>query len=75
MGFPVPPSDANFVMVALASAACAERVFEQLPALGIIVRPVGAFRLPQCLGVSTGIDEQNQRLADGFAGLRTEMMA
>jgi histidinol-phosphate aminotransferase len=73
MGFTVAPSDANFVMVVLESAACAKRIFEQLLARGIIVRPLGAFGLPQCLRISTGLDEHNQRLADAFAALRTEM--
>jgi histidinol-phosphate aminotransferase len=74
MGFTVAPSDANFVMVALETPGCAERIFAQLLARGIIVRPLGAFGLPQCLRVSTGLDEQNQRVADAFASLRTEAM-
>jgi histidinol-phosphate aminotransferase len=73
MGFTVAPSDANFVMIILESDACAKRIFEQLLARGIIVRPLGAFGLPQCLRISTGLDEHNQRLADAFAALRTEM--
>jgi histidinol-phosphate aminotransferase len=69
MGFEPAPSDANFVMVPFASAECAARVNEALLGQGIIVRPLGAFGLPQCLRISTGLEEHNQRL---IAALRDE---
>jgi histidinol-phosphate aminotransferase len=70
MGFTLPPADANFVMLPLESAACAQRVYEALLKQGIIVRPLGAFGLPQCLRISTGLDEHNRRLIDALAGLK-----
>jgi histidinol-phosphate aminotransferase len=72
MGFTVARSDANFVMIVLSSAACAQRIYEHLLARGIIVRPLEAFGLPQCLRISTGLDEHNQRLIGALAGLKTE---
>jgi histidinol-phosphate aminotransferase len=72
LGFPVVPSDANFVMLPLPSADCARRLYEQLLAQGIIVRPLAAFGLPQCLRISTGLDEHNQRLVDALARLNLE---
>src|SRR5207244_4087644 len=73
LGLTVAPSAANFVMQPLASAECASRVYERLLEQGIIVRPLGAFGLPQCLRISTGLDEHNQRAVDALARLKTEL--
>jgi histidinol-phosphate aminotransferase len=59
IGLPVVRSDANFVMVPLRSAEEAKRIFEDLLAQGIVVRPLGAFGLPNCVRISTGTDEDN----------------
>jgi histidinol-phosphate aminotransferase len=69
MGLRSAPSDANFVMVPFGSAACAQHIYEALLAQGIVVRPLGAFGLPQCLRISTGLEEHNQRLADTLGRL------
>jgi histidinol-phosphate aminotransferase len=61
LGLRVIPSDANFVMVELASAGQAACVVDQLIAQGVIVRPLRAFGLPQCLRISTGTDEDHRR--------------
>jgi histidinol-phosphate aminotransferase len=62
MGFEVVPSEANFVMVPLDSAQVASRLTEELVRRGVIVRPLGAFGLPQCVRISTGTDDENQML-------------
>ncbi len=62
MGFAVVPSEANFVMVPLESATVANWLTEELLRRGVIVRPLGAFGLPECLRISTGTDEENQML-------------
>jgi histidinol-phosphate aminotransferase len=31
---------------------------------GVIVRPLGAFGLPQCVRISTGTDEENARCVE-----------
>jgi len=72
MGFTVAPSDANFVMIVLESADSAQGLYERLLANGIIVRPLGAFGLPQCLRISTGLEEHNRRLVDVLSRLKTE---
>jgi histidinol-phosphate aminotransferase len=59
MGMEVVPSDANFVMLPLASAEEARALTEGLLREGVIVRPLGAFGLPQCIRVSTGTDAEN----------------
>ena len=60
IGLAVVPSDANFVMIVLPSEAEAYRIFEDLLAQGVVVRPLKAFGLPNCLRISTGTDEDNQ---------------
>jgi histidinol-phosphate aminotransferase len=61
MGLNVVRSEANFVMVVLADAVQAAGAVEDLLTQGIIVRLLTAFGLPQCLRISTGTDEDNQR--------------
>lgn len=60
LGLTVVPSQANFVMTVLPSAEDASRIFEELLAQGVVVRPLKAFGLPNCLRISTGTDEDNQ---------------
>jgi histidinol-phosphate aminotransferase len=61
MGLEVVPSDANFVMLPLGSAEEARSLTEGLLREGVIVRPLGAFGLAQCIRISTGTDEENAR--------------
>jgi histidinol-phosphate aminotransferase len=60
LGLPVVPSEANFVMTVLPTEQDAMRVFEDLLAQGVVVRPLRAFGLPNCLRISTGTDEDNR---------------
>lgn len=66
MGFTVAPSEANFVMVECAGAASAAALNEHLLRQGVIVRPLAAFGLPQCLRISTGTGEENQRCVEAM---------
>src|SRR5450432_3349117 len=59
MGLEVVPSDANFVMLPLSSAAEAHAMTEGLLRQGVIVRPLSGFGLPQCIRISTGTGEEN----------------
>jgi histidinol-phosphate aminotransferase len=72
MGFTVVPSEANFVMVPLESAAVADRLTEELVSRGVIVRPLGAFGLPHAIRISTGTDEENQMLIDALERLQVK---
>jgi len=65
-GAKVVPSDANFVMLELASEEEADRIFEQMLSQGVIVRPLKGFGLPHCIRVSTGTDEDNQLCVEAF---------
>ena len=66
-GLTVVPSEANFVMIVLASEHQAHDMFEKLLSQGIIVRPLRAFGLPQCVRISTGADEDNRRCVEAFS--------
>jgi histidinol-phosphate aminotransferase len=66
LGLTAVPSQANFVMTVLPSAADASRIFEELLAQGVVVRPLKAFGLPNCLRISTGTDEDNQLCVDAL---------
>jgi histidinol-phosphate aminotransferase len=60
LGLEVVASDANFVMLPMDSAAHAERFVQELLKRGVIVRPLKAFGLPECVRVSVGTDEENE---------------
>ena len=45
---------------------------EELLESGVIVRPLGAFGLPQCVRISTGTDEDNRMLLDAIEGALCE---
>jgi histidinol-phosphate aminotransferase len=60
LGLPAVPSHANFVMTVLPTEQDASRIFEELLAQGVVVRPLKAFGLPNCLRISTGTDEDNR---------------
>ncbi len=53
-------SHANFIMTVWPSAEQAAQVVEDLLHHGIIVRPLKAWGLPQCVRISIGTDEENQ---------------
>ena len=65
-GLTVVPSQANFVMTVLPSEKEATRIFEELLAQGVVVRPLKAFGLPNCLRISTGTDEDNRLCVDAM---------
>ena len=66
LGSPWCLREANFVMAVLPSEAEASRIFENLLAQGVVVRPLKAFGLPNCLRISTGADEDNRLCIEAF---------
>lgn len=66
MGLKVIPSAANFLMVDLADHAEVERICQSLLRDGVIIRPLQAFGLPNCIRISTGTDEENHMLLDAM---------
>ncbi len=68
-GYIVVPSEANFVMVELASEEHASSLTHELLKQGIIVRPLKSFGLPRCIRISTGTDQENQRCVEAMEAL------
>jgi histidinol-phosphate aminotransferase len=60
LGVTVVPSQANFAMAVLETEQEASRIFEDLLAQGVVVRPLKAFGLANCLRISTGTDDDNR---------------
>jgi histidinol-phosphate aminotransferase len=73
LGFVVVPSAANFIMVVLDTEEMAQQVFEQLLRQGIIVRPLKATGLPNCLRVSVGTKEENDMCVDALKRMGAEL--
>ena len=67
LGLEIVPTDANFVMVVLPDETECDRIALALLKQGVITRPLRAFGLPQCLRISTGTDEDNERCIDALS--------
>jgi histidinol-phosphate aminotransferase len=52
------PSCANFILVKVGDG---QRVFEQLQKLGVIVRPMAGYALPEWIRISIGTPAENER--------------
>ena len=52
------PSRANFILVRVGEG---QRVFEALQKLGVIVRPMGGYQLPEWIRISIGTFDENVR--------------
>lgn len=62
----VVSSDANFVMVVRESEVDVNYIYRELLKLGVIIRPLKAFGLPQCLRISVGTEEENSILIESL---------
>ncbi|MDB4384956.1 histidinol-phosphate transaminase [Opitutaceae bacterium] len=59
LGFSFVPSKGNFV---LAEVGDAQTVFSKLQRVGVIVRPVGVYGLPNWVRITVGNESQNERV-------------
>jgi histidinol-phosphate aminotransferase len=66
LGLEFIPSAANFVLLRVGEG---QRVFEQLQARGIIVRPMGGYELGEWLRITVGTPEENQRCCAALAAV------
>lgn len=57
------PSAANFILVRVGDGA---RVFNEMQKLGVIVRPMGGYALPEWIRISIGTSKENQRCLDAM---------
>jgi len=62
MGFDVIRSAGNFVMVVMGDEQQANGLFQNLLERGVIIRPLAATGLPNCLRISVGTPEENEFL-------------
>ena len=69
LGLTVVPSEANFVMIVLPGAEHAARLTNELLTQGIIIRPLASFGLPNCVRISTGTAEDNERCVQAIQKL------
>ncbi|MEQ1800433.1 MAG: histidinol-phosphate transaminase [Gammaproteobacteria bacterium] len=67
-GWHVPPSAGNFVLADTGGPA--SPWYEALLRVGVIVRPVGNYGLPNHLRITIGLPGQNSRLLEGLGELR-----
>jgi histidinol-phosphate aminotransferase len=58
LGLEFIPSSANFILVRVGDG---QRVFNEMQKLGVIVRPMGGYQLPEWVRISIGTPRQNQR--------------
>ncbi|HWD91630.1 MAG TPA: histidinol-phosphate transaminase [Verrucomicrobiae bacterium] len=57
-GLEFVPSAGNFILVRVGEG---QRVFEAMQKLGVIVRPMGGYHLPEWIRISVGTPEENER--------------
>jgi histidinol-phosphate aminotransferase len=65
LGLKVWPSLANFLLVECGGEAA--RMYDALLRKGVIVRPLGSYKLPRHLRISIGTPEENERALAAFA--------
>lgn len=63
LGLEFIPSSANFILVRVGDG---QRVFTELQKLGVIVRPMGGYQLPEWIRISIGTAKENQRCLDAL---------
>jgi histidinol-phosphate aminotransferase len=63
MGLEFIRSSANFILVRVGDG---QRVFNELQKLGVIVRPMAGYQLPEWIRISIGTPKQNERCLDAL---------
>jgi histidinol-phosphate aminotransferase len=63
LGLEFVPSGANFILVRVGEG---QRVFEEMQKLGVIVRPMASYQLPEWTRISIGTPKQNQRCLEAL---------
>ncbi len=57
------PTSANFILVRVGDG---QKVFDEMQKLGVIVRPMGVYQLPEWIRISIGTPEENERGVDAL---------
>lgn len=66
LGIPYIKSNANFVTIILDNEAMVDKINGKLLRKGVIIRPLKAFGLPNCIRINTGLLEENEFFAENF---------
>ncbi len=72
LGLEYIPSLANFVSFKIAGAA---RIYRRLLELGVIVRPIASYDMPDYLRVSIGLETENEKFLSALQQALTENLA
>ena len=67
LGLTAIPTDANFFMLVFDDEDEVDAFCNGLLHLGVIVRPLKAFRLPDCVRITIGTQEENERLTEAMS--------
>lgn len=62
------PSSANFILVRVGEG---QRVFDQMQKLGVIVRPMAGYQLPDWIRISVGTPKENRRCLEALQKVLT----
>jgi histidinol-phosphate aminotransferase len=73
LGLKIITSEANFVMLVLPGADQATHLTQELLKQGVIIRPLASFGLPNCVRISTGTAEDNQRCVEAIQKLEVPL--
>jgi histidinol-phosphate aminotransferase len=57
------PSHANFILVRVGDGT---RIFNEMQKLGVIVRPMGGYQLPEWIRISVGTMKENKRCIEAL---------
>ena len=63
LGLEFVPSQANFILVRVGDG---QRVFVELQKLGVIVRPMGGYQLPEWIRITVGTPKENARCLEAL---------
>jgi histidinol-phosphate aminotransferase len=63
LGLEFVPSSGNFILVRVGDG---QRVFQELQKLGVIVRPMGGYQLPEWIRISVGTPKENARCLEAL---------
>ncbi len=63
LALPFVPSRANFILVCVGDG---QRVFHEMQKLGVIVRPMGGYQLPEWIRISVGTPRENKRCLEAL---------
>lgn len=65
LGIRTWPTDANFMLAETGGGA-----YDELLRLGVIVRPMGGYEMPECVRITIGTPEENERLVKALRTTR-----